>query len=96
MESVTQQNAATAEESASAAEELTMQATTLENVVENLTLMVKGLNALNKNQFTSSKQVNKPKNNHAAFTTQKLNLNKNKKAALNPENIIPLDEDDDF
>lgn len=96
MEAVTQQNAAAAEESASAAEELSTQAITLENVVENLTVMVKGLNALNEDQFSSRKKINKRRSKPITFNTQKFNTTRNKKASLKPEDIIPLDDDNDF
>lgn len=96
MEAVTQQNAAAAEESASAAEELSSQANTLENVVENLTVMVKGLNALNEGQFNSVKKINKQRNKQVTFNTKKYNTTVNKKTSLKPEDIIPLDDDNDF
>jgi methyl-accepting chemotaxis protein len=101
MESVTQQNASVAEESASAAEELTVQADTLENVVRNLTLMVKGLNEFSEDQFsTSMKRNTVNRNKQTAFNTTKHTLVKNRinstKSAVRPEDIIPLDDDNDF
>lgn len=98
MESVTQQNASVAEESASAAEELTVQAHTLENVVKNLTLMVKGFEEFSEEQFIPSRKINK--NKQIAFNTPKHTSSKNKikniKSSVNPEAIIPLDDDDEF
>lgn len=101
MESVIQQNAAGSEESASAAEELKVQAQALQNVVENLTLMVKGKTKFYEDEFSIGvKKTISNRNKQASFNPSRNTLVtskfKNNKPIRKPEDIIPLDEDDDF
>lgn len=102
MESVTQQNAAGAEESASAAEEMKSQARTLQKIVESLTLMVKGVVEIDEEGFNMNikNYMGKKKSKATSYYNTKSSLENKKvkyaKTMTNPEDIIPLNEDDDF
>ncbi len=103
IEQVVQKNAAAAEESAAAAEELQAQANELENVVHRINMLVKGAKA---KQFTFSKNN---KNNKVLYKNkiesssngkqEKIhtkNKNSKKENNLSPEEIIPLNDDNEF
>lgn len=103
MDKVTQTNAANAEESASAAEELSAQSEQLKSLVKELMVIVSG------NQDKSTHSVNEtsyrvltgnnPKGMHSSFQTKSINksLTTNSGPKLvKPNEVIPLDDDDDF
>lgn len=102
MESVTQQNASGAEESASAAEEMKAQARTLQKIVESLTLMVKGSVEMDDEGFNMNTKnyMGKKKSNRSSYYNTKSDFENKKvkytRTMTNPEDIIPLNEDDDF
>ena len=91
MEKVVQSNAATAEESAAAAEQLKAQAQALEEVVVSLKILVTG-------EKDAKKNINALK---IADTQSSISQSQEKrkleyKHIVSPEDVIPLDDDDDF
>ncbi len=90
MEKVVQSNAATAEESAASAEELQNQAQSLRDVVLELTVLVKGKSS-KETPKESLVDNNLPK-------TKKLAEGKHnfRKQIVSPDEVIPLDDSDDF
>ena len=106
MEQVVQKNAAAAEESAAAAEELQAQSNELETVVQKLNVLVKGsrkakkFNFMNKENKTKrglhSKKINAANNdkNQVGYTNGK--INSRNEHIVSPEEIIPLDDDNEF
>ena len=88
MEIVVQANAATAEESAASAEELRNQAKALEGIVYELNKLVKGTNGNDSAIMTNSGKVPIKK-------VAKLPKG-NSMHEITPDDIIPLDGDDDF
>jgi methyl-accepting chemotaxis protein len=111
MEQVTQQNAANAEESASASQELSAQAQILRDIVYQLAILVKGKSDKSVNERETGTRSNnyiagadKHNGKLAGVSRKKLPKadsfakNEDKKTyQVNPEDIIPLDSDtDDF
>lgn len=98
MDHVVQQNAANAEESASASEELNAQCTESFNMVEELKQLVNG--ASKQEGKTGSLEVHKDKNDTylSSGTLKKAarikNVPNNKTTGMSPEKLIPLDEKD--
>lgn len=96
MDQVTQQIASNAEESASSSEELSSQAVSMEEVVIDLVKLVYGSSEYKGNEIKNKsnyKNISKPKNNNI---NKKKNISedkKNKTEIVNPEKIIPLDDD---
>ena len=101
MDKVTQQNAANAEESASASEELSGQAEAMNEIVDELTVLVAGSAMRNSSTTTSPKRHAKSLSqsdhvlHHIAEGEHKpLSLNHPKRAAHAAfEKAIPLDDD---
>lgn len=99
MDQVTQQNAATSEESAAAAEELSSQADNLKVMVQQLTGLVGGSQSIG---APSMKSIGGGKSKrsigHASMGNVMRGMSGNKKQerveTINPEEIIPLDEDE--
>ncbi len=86
MEKVVQENAATAEESAASAEELQSQAQALEAIVDDLEIMIKGRKSSSKDHAKSESKY-KEKNSKKS---------KKSKRVISSNDIIPLDNEDDF
>lgn len=106
MEQVTQANAATAEESAASAEELQAQAEELENIVGQLTRLVKGTD-VTEPDFMQPIRRTPPRPTMRTATVQHRNtvvshpVRPAKAVAapaqvVSPQDIIPLEDDDDF
>jgi methyl-accepting chemotaxis protein len=108
IETVTQQNAANAEESASASEELNAQADSMRKVVQELSELVNGAENILQNNSTNVGHTVHPSNLNSKQeigTAQqnmvhpdtppnsKLVLDKAKVKVISPEEIIPLDAD---
>ncbi|MGE5405375.1 MAG: methyl-accepting chemotaxis protein, partial [Candidatus Saccharibacteria bacterium] len=104
MEKVTQQSAANAEESAAAAQELSAQAVTLNDIVEQFSALVNGSSLQNLGKAHHAVISNNRKKTAANHTVglKQLHLRSNahpvekKTHLVRPEDVIPLDEDDDF
>ncbi len=102
MEVVVQSNAASAEESAASAEELQTQAVTLEEIVIDLNKLVKGQKASMEENPKSSNEVQyeeteKPKLvSSPKLTVKSGGVSKPNKKIMSPDDVIPLDDDDDF
>ena len=94
MDKVVQQVAANAEESASASEEMNAQAEDMQSFVGELVNMVGGSSSSGNTR--SGKVHKKTAARRADKGQQKALLAPAKKNRTNPEDIIPLDEDDDF
>lgn len=93
MDQVTQQNAANAEESASASEELNAQATQMKGMVDELVIIVGGTNR-RKGSGTTYKMIHPHTGiTRTSRTNQQPSLIQDKK--LRPEQVIPLDEAND-
>ncbi len=93
IEKATQENAATAEESASASEELSAQAESMNDIVNQLTVTVKGTAGAAK----SIVRIKPNKKNKNTASTHYFDSKSSKEEALiSSEDIIPLDDDDDF
>ncbi|MFZ5352840.1 MAG: methyl-accepting chemotaxis protein [Bacillota bacterium] len=95
MEKVTQQNAAASEQSASASEQLSAQAETLNDIVDKLLILVEGKRH-SVNTKKSSKKLDKAVHKKAEEESTKLNkkgITSVKKHAVNPNDIIPLEDD---
>ena len=96
MDKVTQQNAANAEESASASQELTTQAEQMKAIVKKLTKLVKGTQGHYVTNASSSQQGLPSNSGHdvfheiAAGVTPKSSVSRVKTSA---EKTIPLDDD---
>lgn len=86
MDETVQQNAASAEESASASEEMNAQAEQLREWVRELVVLVRGRNK----QRTETSSQRKP----VSKTKRKLLSARSKK--VNPEQVIPFEDDDDY
>jgi len=100
MDKVTQQNAANAEESASASEEMNAQATQMKEMVGELVLMVGGggKDKMSKNalgESFSKKNSVEAKNHNAQKKTGKA-IDTLKGSEARPEKTIPFDEDEIF
>ena len=90
---VTQQNAANAEESASASEEMNAQAEQMKNMVGDLMAIVGGSKgAMSANRPSSLIKASKPAI-RKDFTTPSKSLNNNTGKEIKPEEIIPMDDD---
>ncbi len=101
MENVVQINAATAEESAGSAEELQAQAKSLEDVVSELNELVKGAKtkvkkAKSKMELDSGKQSDEPIIEELEETDLDTDSDTENKQLMSPDDVIPLDEDDEF
>ena len=95
MDKVVQQNAANAEESASASEEMSAQSVTLKDYVGELVMLVTG----KKNQTSAVKTHHPIKNisskpKYIAKAKNKMLAGKTKE--VRPNQVIPFDDDDDF
>ncbi len=104
---VTQQNAANAEESASAAEELNAQSENMKQIVQELSLLVYGtVTAINQIGYQGQRIPNleqlqgRPKTNHSETHLEYSNSQKvvtdkinSKTKIISPEDVIPLEED---
>ena len=99
MDKVTQQNAANAEESASASEELSAQAEQMNGIVGELMAMVGGINRSKSigsaSRATKSRKLSSSDN---AFHQIAGDSSKSSKTAVKATaaNVIPLDSNDDF
>ena len=90
MEKVVQSNAATAEESAASAEELQHQAKALRSVVIELNQLVKGHGDANQlSQGTSKREEVLKLSTHTHSDVKG-------KQIVAPDDVIPLDDEDDF
>lgn len=105
MDKVVQANAATAEESASASEELNAQAATMKNVVSQLVTLVGGTTANDTSSVKDRRVGIKERPGANRAEARKLASPMPKKATaqtkahprkINPEEVIPLDEKQDF
>ncbi len=106
MDKVTQSNAATAEQAASASEELAAQATSLGDMVEDLVVMVEGgaAGGASAGKAPSGKgekvmrvrQVEPSGRSGVAPVSSTASLPRGKPKMLPPSEVIPLDADDDF
>ena len=95
MEQVIQTNAATAEESASASEELSSQSEVMKEIVNSLVALSKGANSMQKAIYTSIASNKRPAyNNQRQLAPKPMNkrIASNNTKLVNPEDIIPLDE----
>ncbi len=97
MDKVTQQNAANAEESAGASEELNAQTQEMRNMVGELMAMVGG----GKKGAESSMIESGKKGIHKTITASPkkaagITMTTNKSSEINPNQVIPLDDDDKF
>jgi len=102
MEQVTQSNAANAEESASASEELSAQSASLNEIVDNLTSLVRGQGDRSMRSLpapSSRKQQKQSKLFHAPTHDQRRNSNQGNKSlahhqdkVVKPEEVIPMDD----
>ena len=93
MDKVTQQNAANAEESASASEELSAQAEQMNEVVGELSALVGGSGA--KRSTVKSRSASTPRTLTNTDTTFH-NIAADKKETASAKQLIPLTDDDDF
>jgi len=94
MDNVTQQNAATAEQSAAAAEQLNGQA---ESMIEMITGLQKIVQGGSNNRAVSQKIVTEEKSSKQAEIAPPAPSTTSKtKKTTNPEQLIPMDSDDDF
>lgn len=98
MEQVLQTNASTAEESSSAAHELSSQAVSVKDIVNNLIAMAEGQDALrNRKHHNISKPILKSPAKVSTETNKKatssLKIPKKPQTTNLPENVIPLDDD---
>ena len=98
MEVVVQSNAASSEESAASAEELRTQAATLEFIVSELNKMVKGDNEKARAKSIGADNAPTSLSGGAADRRKSLTggLPKRNKHIMAPDDVIPLDGDDDF
>ena len=98
MEIVVQSNAATAEESAASAEELKTQAAMLEAIVIELNKLVKGENnkTENKSSDTGASSGSLPEGVAERRKPLLGGVLKSQKHIMAPDDVIPLDHDDDF
>ncbi|MFO7886129.1 MAG: methyl-accepting chemotaxis protein, partial [Desulfobacteraceae bacterium] len=99
MDKVTQQNAANAEEAASASEEMSAQAEEMKQVVEELVAMV-GASRKDQAGYRQSSQRSGSSKKGFTKTRQvgsgaKKPLSLSQKKEVNPNDIIPMDDDDD-
>ena len=90
MEAVVQSNAATAEESAASSEELKTQAAGLEKIVIELNRLVKGAKAAA--EVKRTERLESPALPKARISSG----TQTKKRIMAPDDVIPLDGDDDF
>lgn len=111
MEQVTQQNAANAEESASASEELNAQAGTLREIVQKLEVLVEGkstdiqnvkFSTKSNNSFNMNNKLNTKNVKAVSHVKEKASVpvknssNENRKTIIvDPEEVIPLSKDTD-
>ena len=99
MDKVTQQNAANAEESASASEEMSTQAGQMKGFVEDLISLVGGASsAINSNILMTSKAMKRNNGTHSAVHHHPImsKPSKNipvKSSEVHPAQVIPLDDD---
>jgi methyl-accepting chemotaxis protein len=96
MDKVTQQNAANAEESASASEELSAQAEQMKNIVSDLTKLVKGVSAIHTTTNSTKRHTSKSAMGDHVF--HQIASSGNNKAAVakvktSASKEIPFDED---
>ncbi len=95
MDKVIQQNAANAEESASASEELNAQTEEMRSMVSELTAMIEGRNK----DFSIIEPRKKRIHKTIAAPVKKVAETKpttNRSNEINPNQVIPMDDDDDF
>ncbi|MFO7885525.1 MAG: methyl-accepting chemotaxis protein, partial [Desulfobacteraceae bacterium] len=100
MDQVTQQNAANAEEAASASEEMSAQAEEMKQVVEELVAMV-GASRKDQGGYRQSTQRSGSSKKGFTKTRQvgsgaKKPLSLSQKNEVNPNEIIPMDDNDNF
>jgi methyl-accepting chemotaxis protein len=95
MEKVVQQNAASAEETNASAEEMTAQAERLNEIVESLTLIVKGVKSKSSDKATASESM-PVENERRSFEPKAKPVRSTEKSIISPNDVIPLDDDDDF
>ncbi|MCC8116531.1 MAG: methyl-accepting chemotaxis protein [Planctomycetes bacterium] len=100
MDKVTQSNAASAEEAASAAEELSAQAGALNGMVEDLVVLVKGGHGGNGNGARRLETTRKPTPPARRLSGPTMAPSSTTRAegvrTVSPTAVIPLDENDDF
>ncbi len=103
MEVVVQSNAASSEESAASAEELRSQAANLENIVIELNKLVKGQkSSIGKNSEVDQKAMRDDYEKSVASSSSSFSSvrtyepSANDKKVTTPDDIIPLDDEDDF
>jgi hypothetical protein len=98
MDQVIQQNAANSEEGASAAEELSAQAAEMMKVVEDLAALVGGAHAGNAHAGRQSQRMSSaahsPANRRGAAKALPKPRPDQSQAVVNPQEVIPLDDDD--
>ena len=104
IDQVTQQNAASAEETSASAEELNAQALSLMDIVNNLNLLVTGVEAVKSNSGNPEIQKQKPQKNIKSFTTHQVSRSRSLSAEtkkklsnnikeIKPSDIIPMKDD---
>jgi methyl-accepting chemotaxis protein len=96
MDKVTQQNASSAEESASASQQMNAQAEQMKHMVAKLAMMVKGATK-HKNKYNAPQTAVKPAymNEIRPISPQPVTRQStDDQSEVNPEMIIPLDDDD--
>ena len=98
MDKITQQNAATAEESASASEELNAQAAQMKSIVDRLVVIVGGAKGADGSapQSLSGGGATSPKRRLPAAKDAQSVVQKERSGEVRPEQVIPLEDDDDF
>ncbi len=95
MDRVVQSSAATAEESASASEELSAQAENMRDVVTELTRMVSGNGSNNHTDSVDYREVktDQPRQHEIIATPKGSTSVKKERLEINPNELIPLDDD---
>lgn len=96
MDKVTQQNAANAEESAAASEELSAQAETMQGFVTDLVALVGGSNGNGGGGKLKLRHASKPKSLPAPHRNNQGNAAGSAAKVKNPSKEIPLGDDSDF
>jgi len=96
MDKVIQQNAANAEESASASEELNAQTEEMRSMVGELTAMIGGGRDTDSSMIESRKKSTHKTITAPAQKAADRKLTTNKSSKINPNQVIPMDDDDNF
>jgi methyl-accepting chemotaxis protein len=94
MDKVVQQNAANAEESASASEEMNAQAEQLKDYVRELVMLVTGRSETGNTSSYSKKIVHSVMDHHSQPVSNRKRITRTNE--IRPEQLIPFDEGEQF